>query len=168
MIISGYNILLTGESFKIDGKEPYEERLNASNGGTATEVVPEKENNTTATTEVPKSDGKDVPAAPIGGTLATTVLMYVLIFGGLYLFWIKPQKKKEQKLREMQLGITTGNDVVTSSGFYGKVVDVTDKAFIVEFGTNKGVRVPVRKDDVFLVKDPTVVEEKTEKTKLLK
>lgn len=158
MSISGYTILLNGQSFIIDGKEPYEERLSGTDGAT-TEVV--TTTTQTSTTDTPK---EATAATPFGGSIFSAVLIYAAVFGGAYFFWIKPQKKKEQKVREMQLQITTGNDVITSSGFYGKVVDVTDKAFVIEFGTNKGVRVPVRKEDVFLSKDSTV-EEKTKLSK---
>ncbi len=74
------------------------------------------------------------------------ILFFVVIF---YCFIIRPQRKKDKQLKEMQSSIQIGDDVVTSSGFYGKVVDLNDEVAVVEFGTNKGVRIPVRKSEIY-------------------
>ena len=62
---------------------------------------------------------------------------------------------------------TAGNAVVTTSGFYGVVIDITDDDVIVEFGNNKNCRIPMRKTAITEVEKPetAVVEEKTEKKK---
>ena len=38
-----------------------------------------------------------------------------------------------------------GDVVVTTSGFYGVVISITDDDCIVEFGSNKNCRIPMRK-----------------------
>ena len=38
-----------------------------------------------------------------------------------------------------------GDSVVTTSGFYGVVIDMTEEDVIVEFGNNKNCRIPMRK-----------------------
>ena len=38
-----------------------------------------------------------------------------------------------------------GDSVLTSSGFYGVVIDITDDTVIVEFGSNKNCRIPMQK-----------------------
>ena len=38
-----------------------------------------------------------------------------------------------------------GDAVVTTSGFYGIIIDITDEDVIVEFGNNKNCRIPMRK-----------------------
>ena len=63
--------------------------------------------------------------------------------------------------------IEIGDYVLTTSGFYGVVIDITDDDVIVEFGNNKNCRIPMRKTAITEVEKPetAVVEEKTEKKK---
>ena len=42
-------------------------------------------------------------------------------------------------------GSTTGDTVLTTSGFYGTVIDIEDDTVIVEFGNNKNCRIPMQK-----------------------
>ena len=59
-------------------------------------------------------------------------------------------------MNEMQASIKVGDSILTSAGLYGKIVGVGEDCFIVEFGTNKGIHIPVRKSDVLGVKDPVL------------
>ena len=43
--------------------------------------------------------------------------------------------------REMEVGDT----VLTNSGFYGVIIDITEDDVIVEFGNNKNCRIPMQK-----------------------
>ena len=45
------------------------------------------------------------------------------------------------KIAEMEVGDT----VLTTSGFYGVIIDITDDDLIVEFGNNKNCRIPMQK-----------------------
>ena len=38
-----------------------------------------------------------------------------------------------------------GDAIVTTGGFYGVIIDITDEDVIVEFGNNKNCRIPMRK-----------------------
>lgn len=38
-----------------------------------------------------------------------------------------------------------GDTVLTTSGFYGVIIDITDDDLIVEFGNNKNCRIPMQK-----------------------
>lgn len=71
-------------------------------------------------------------------------------------FAIRPQKKREKELSNIQNAIKVGDWVMTSSGFYGKVVDIADQVFVVEFGMNKGVRIPIRKSEIIGNKEPNL------------
>lgn len=85
-----------------------------------------------------------------GGIGMWGMVLYILFFVAIfYFFIIRPQKKKEKQLKEMQDSVKVGDDVMTSSGFFGKVVDIQDDVAIVEFGTNKGVRIPVKKSEIY-------------------
>ncbi|MBR1737126.1 MAG: preprotein translocase subunit YajC [Firmicutes bacterium] len=97
-------------------------------------------------------------AAGLFGSSGTFVwiLYFVGMIALMYFIMYRPQKKKEKEMQEMQSAIKTGDWVMTSSGFYGKVADICDQVFIIEFGMNKGVRVPVAKSEVIGNKEPNI------------
>ncbi len=97
------------------------------------------------------------------------ILFYcIVIFAVFYFFSIKPQRKKDKEQQDMRNAIKVGDSVLLSTGFYGKVVDITAECYIIEFGTNKGIRIPVVKQSVYAVKEPNLtnkVEEEPEPEK---
>ena len=79
-----------------------------------------------------------------GGMLL--LLVYVVVIGGaMYFFAIRPQKKEQKRLNAMLSELEVGDSVVTTSGFYGVVIDITDEDVIVDFGSNKNCRIPMKK-----------------------
>lgn len=89
-----------------------------------------------------------------GGDMMSMLLIYAAVIGGMYFLLIRPQRKREKTLREMQSSLEVGDDVITSSGFFGNIVSIGDDSFIIEFGSGKGVRIPVRKQDVIGKQSP--------------
>ena len=73
------------------------------------------------------------------------VLYVVLIIGFMYFLAIKPQKKQEKKQKEVMDAVAVGDSILTTSGFYGMVIDDT---VIVEFGGNKNCRIPMQKSAI--------------------
>lgn len=119
--------------------------------------------------------GTTAQAAPsiMQSPMMMIVLYCVVIFGALYFFSIKPQKKREKAAEQMRVQIKPGDSVLLNNGMYGKVADITAECFIIEFGTNKGIRIPVIKQEVAGVREPNltnkveeIVEEKPEKKSL--
>ncbi|MCI1958696.1 MAG: preprotein translocase subunit YajC [Clostridia bacterium] len=91
------------------------------------------------------------------------IIVYcIVIFGVLYIFSIRPQKRKEKELQNVRNTIKAGDSVLLANGLYGKVVDVTAECYIVEFGINKGVRVPVLKQEVYAKKEPNLTNKAEE------
>ena len=45
----------------------------------------------------------------------------------------------------MLSSMEVGDSVVTTSGFYGTLIDITEEDVIVEFGNNKNCRIPMKK-----------------------
>ncbi|MDE6892425.1 MAG: preprotein translocase subunit YajC [Lachnospiraceae bacterium] len=84
-------------------------------------------------------------AGAAAGSGIVMVVYLVLIFGFLYFFMIRPQKKEQKKMAAMLSTLAVGDCVLTNSGFYGIVIDITDDTVIVEFGNNKNCRIPMQK-----------------------
>lgn len=85
-----------------------------------------------------------------------TNILFIVIFGGIivYMMFIQPrraQKKKDEAINAIKVGDT----ILTSSGFFGRVAEIGSDTFIIEFGDNKGIRVPVRKEAVDSVREPS-------------
>jgi len=105
------------------------------------------------------------------GTIVSLGLYAVFFVGVMFFMVIRPQKKREKKMKEIMTNIRTGDSVMTNSGMYGKIVDVTEDCFIIEFGTNRGIRIPVQKSEVAGVREPNLSSKKydeittTEETK---
>ena len=82
------------------------------------------------------------------------VLYFLFIIGLMYFIAIRPQQKEKKKMQELMAGVAVGDSVLTSSGFYGVIIDMTDDTVIVEFGSNKNCRIPMRKDAIVQVEKP--------------
>ncbi len=107
----------------------------------------------------PAADAAASALPSLGGGLGGMIQlvgMYALMIGALWFFVFRPQRKRDKQAKEMQASIRAGDNIVTSSGFYGKVMDVGENCFIVEFGTNRGIRIPVNKSDVVGIKTPVL------------
>lgn len=84
-------------------------------------------------------------AAAGAGGMITMVIWMVVLFGLMYFMMIRPQKKEQKRVAAMLSDMEVGDAVVTTGGFYGVVIDITDEDVIVEFGNNKNCRIPMRK-----------------------
>ena len=73
------------------------------------------------------------------------VAYIVLIFAFIYFMMIRPQKKEQKRVGAMLSALAIGDSILTTSGFYGVVIDITDDTVIVEFGNNKNCRIPMQK-----------------------
>ena len=58
--------------------------------------------------------------------IAGLVVPLILMFGLMYLFLIRPQKKKEKKLRDQISAMVVGDAVVTFGGVVGRIVNLKD------------------------------------------
>lgn len=92
-----------------------------------------------------------------GGGMSWIVMIgyIVVIFAFMYFIAIRPQKKEQKRLNLMLSEMETGDSVLTSSGFYGIVIDITEDTVIVEFGNNKNCRIPMQKSAIVQVEKET-------------
>lgn len=97
----------------------------------------------------------DPAAPPIWGTL----IWMVVFFGIFYFIAIRPQKKQEKEHALLIDSAEIGDSVLTSSGFYGVIIDVMEEIVIVEFGNNKNCRIPMKRSAIVQIEKPGQVKE---------
>lgn len=74
----------------------------------------------------------------------TVILMYAAIFAVFYFLFIRPQKKKENALKEMRNNLNVGDKVTTIGGIIANVAKVEENSVILEIGPNR-TKVPFEK-----------------------
>lgn len=82
------------------------------------------------------------------GSLITMLLLYAVIFGIFWFFAIRPQSKQRKEHDALLTTLEVGDSILTTSGFFGVVIDITDEIVIVEFGSNKNCRIPMKKENI--------------------
>ena len=61
------------------------------------------------------------------------------------MIFMRPQKQEQKRVQAMINEMEVGDTVLTTSGFYGVLIDISDEDVIVEFGSNKNCRIPMQK-----------------------
>ncbi|MCH5273981.1 MAG: preprotein translocase subunit YajC [Lachnospiraceae bacterium] len=109
----------------------------------------------------------DTAAAEVagGGNGFGILAYYVVMIGGVMLLFyfmaVRPQKKQQRKQEELMASIAIGDSVLTTAGFYGVVIDiVNEEVIIVEFGSNKNCRIPMKKHAIVEVEKPEIEDTK--------
>ena len=108
------------------------------------------------------------------GTSATAMILVILVWIVVFYFiLIRPQKKQKKQIEELHKAMEPGDNIMTTGGFYGTILDIVDDTtVIVEFGNNKNCRIPMHKNAIAEIEkagsaivkdDEDVAEEKTEK-----
>ncbi|MFP3153090.1 preprotein translocase subunit YajC [Lachnospiraceae bacterium ZAX-1] len=93
------------------------------------------------------------------GTFGPMVIWLVVIFAFMYFFMLRPQQKETKRKNAMMSQLEVGDTILTTSGFYGILIDIADDTIIVEFGSNKNCRIPMQRTAIATVEKPeTAVE----------
>lgn len=93
-------------------------------------------------------------AASGAGGMAPIVLIYAVLIGGMWFFLMRPQKKEQKRIQAMLSTMEVGDTALTTSGFYGVIIDITDEDVIMEFGNNKNCRIPMQKAAIAQIEKP--------------
>ena len=100
-------------------------------------------------------------AAPgVGGPgPLVTILPFILIFVIMYFMVIRPQQKKAKQHQEMLNKLKRNDEVMTSGGIYGKVIDLKETVVTLEVAPNVRVRVHRPQIAVVLTGEKAVAKE---------
>lgn len=99
-----------------------------------------------------EADAAAAAAGPAG--FISMLLVYGIMIAALWFFFMRPQSKEKKRIAAMISALEIGDCVLTTSGFYGIVIDITDDTVIVEFGNNKNCRIPMDKSAISRVEKP--------------
>ena len=91
---------------------------------------------TAASTAATAADGTATTASA-GVEMLGMLLPLVLMFVVFYFFLIRPQKKKDKKVKDMLAALKPGDRICTIGGIYGTIVKIKDDVLTVEVGEQK-------------------------------
>lgn len=75
-----------------------------------------------------------------GGGFASFIPL-VLIIVVFYLFFIRPQMKKQKDARKYRENLKKGDKIITIGGIHGKIIEVQEKTFTIEVENQMRLRV---------------------------
>lgn len=101
--------------------------------------------------QMPGADGP----SPFG-----PVVIMGLIFAFFYFLVMRPQQQKEREKENMRAALKKSDEVVTTGGLYGKVIDVKGPVVMLEIAQNVRVRVERRSIDAMAGSAPPKGEAK--------
>ena len=106
-------------------------------------------------------------AAEAGGSMLGMILSMGILFAFMYFVMMRPQQKEQKRKEAMLAALEVGDTVLTTSGFYGTIIDISGDTVIIEFGSNRNCRIPMQRAAISVVEKPEdtskAVEDKQEK-----
>ena len=89
------------------------------------------------------------------GEMASMLILWVVVIALMWFLLMRPQKKEQKRIHAMLASMEVGDTALTTSGFYGVIIDITDDDVIVEFGNNKNCRIPMQKAAIAQIEKPS-------------
>ncbi|RUT79221.1 preprotein translocase subunit YajC [Ancylomarina longa] len=91
-----------------------------------------------------------------GQSPLTSFIPLILIIVVFYFFMIRPQMKKQKELKKFREELKKGDKIVTTGGIYGKILEIQERAIIIEVEGQNRLKV----DKAAVVKDMADVAQK--------
>ncbi|MDD3412360.1 MAG: preprotein translocase subunit YajC [Eubacteriales bacterium] len=96
---------------------------------------------TAATTDATAATAATATASMGAGDILSMIIPLVLMFAVFYFLLIRPQRKKDKKVKDMLAALKSGDRVCTIGGIYGTITSIKDDT----------IELSVGKDNVKLV-----------------
>ena len=65
-------------------------------------------------------------------SLLVSLMPFVLMIGIFYVLVLMPMRRRQKKIDEFQSGLKVGDRVITTSGIYGVITKIEDKAIQIQ------------------------------------
>ena len=69
------------------------------------------------------------------------ILFYALLFVGFWFLFVAPQRRKQKQHTQMLSELGNGDEILMSSGIYGKIVQDSGEKLIVKIAENTKIEV---------------------------
>lgn len=86
--------------------------------------------------------------------LVSMIVVWGVFLVAMWFLLMRPQKKEQKRIQAMLASMEVGDTALTTSGFYGVIIDITEEDVIVEFGNNKNCRIPMQKAAIAQIEKP--------------
>lgn len=70
------------------------------------------------------------------GSMFSTIIMLVLVFGIFYFLMVRPQQKKAKERQKMLEAVKKGDKIITAAGLHGTIAGLDDKTVLVQVADN--------------------------------
>ena len=74
-------------------------------------------------------------------SLLPMIIFIVILFGLMYFFTIRPQRKRQQETQRMLGELQRGDKVITNSGIYAQIESIYEDSFILKTESGATMRV---------------------------
>lgn len=105
------------------------------------------------------------PSGSTGGSMMSTIIMFVLIIAIFYFLIFRPQRKRDKEAKAMIAAMKKGDRVVTIGGIHGTIVAVKDKTVVVKVDDNARIEFSKEAISSVLNKDAVKTQPKDSKKK---
>ena len=89
-------------------------------------------------------DAGEVTSAAGGAQLISMLVSMVLMVGVFYFLLIRPQRKKDKKVKEMLAALKSGDRICTIGGIYGTITKIKDDTITLAVGSDRTEMVVAR------------------------
>ena len=79
----------------------------------------------------------DASASAGGAQLISMLVSMVLMVGVFYFLLIRPQRKKDKKVKEMLAALKSGDRICTIGGIYGTITKIKDDTITLAVGSDR-------------------------------
>ena len=97
-----------------------------------------------AVTEAAAATGEELAEMNPVAALLTSFLPLILMGVVFYFFLIRPQRKKDKKVKEMLAALKPGDRVTTIGGIYGTIMSIKDETITLAIGSQRTEMVVTR------------------------
>ena len=74
-------------------------------------------------------------------SLLPMIIFIVILFGLMYFFTIRPQRKRQKEMQNMMQLLQRGDKVITNAGIYGQIEGVYEDSFLIKTESGATVRI---------------------------
>lgn len=76
-----------------------------------------------------------------GGSMYSTIIMWIAVIAVFYLFFIRPQQKKQKDQLSFLSNLEKGSQVVTTSGMIGKINKIEDQIITLQIDSKTFIKI---------------------------